>query len=194
MGNENYYDLNAETFIHTTLSVDMGRLYNRFEKYLPSGASILDAGCGPGRDIKYFTGKGYKVSGFDSSEEMVNAANNYNGSCVVKMEFNQMTYREEFNGIWACASLLHVQKCEMNLVFNNIIKALKHNGVWYLSFKYGNIEREKEGRFFNDYTFTTLTEELNLLNDIKIIEMWTDNDIRAGSENKWINAIIRKIE
>ena len=192
MSVNNYYDFNAEPFIQSTFFVDMKAIYDRFEKYLTPGMYILDAGCGPGRDAKYFIGKGYNVLGFDSSQAMVDAANINCGYRVFKMEFSQMDYNNEFDGIWCCASLLHVPKREINSVFQKIIDALKPGGVWYLSFKYGNSEREKEGRIFNDYTFTTLLNELIQFGNIKILEMWSDGDIRPGFENIWINAIIKK--
>lgn len=192
MADQNYYNYNSESYYKSTFFLDMQNLYSRFEKYLSPGSKILDAGCGPGRDIKYFLGKGYDVKGFDSSEEMVSVASKINGGCILKIEFNQLECSNEFDGIWSCASLLHVPKREINSVFKKIINALKPGGVWYLSFKYGELERMDGERFFNDYTFASLEKELNMFNNIKVMEMWLNRDNRPESGVQWLNSIIKK--
>ena len=57
-----YYNQNAEKFIKDTINVDMGQLYGRFEKHLNHCDTILDIGCGSGRDSQYFMEKGYDLS------------------------------------------------------------------------------------------------------------------------------------
>lgn len=66
------------------------------------------------------------------------------------MRFEEMTWRERFDGIWACASLLHVSRSELPAVLGNFHRALKTGGVMYASFKYGGGEEERLGRFFKE--------------------------------------------
>ncbi|WP_338040958.1 hypothetical protein [Marinomonas algicola] len=65
-----YYNMYAEDFAENTLSVDMSALYQCFLPLIPLQGHILDAGCGSGRDAKYFQSLGYEVSAFDASSEL----------------------------------------------------------------------------------------------------------------------------
>ena len=64
----NYYNKYAKSFIQTTRSVDFKNIQNKFLSCLPPKASILDFGCGSGRDTKYFLKQNYKVTAIDGSE------------------------------------------------------------------------------------------------------------------------------
>jgi 2-polyprenyl-3-methyl-5-hydroxy-6-metoxy-1,4-benzoquinol methylase len=86
----------------------MERNYRPFLALLKPGARILDAGCGSGRDLKAFSERGYQVVGLDASELMVRLAREHSDQQVHHLAFQEVTYKEEFDGIWACASLLHV--------------------------------------------------------------------------------------
>jgi len=130
----------------------MSKIYLRFEKYLSEKINILDAGCGSGRDTKYFLSKAYNVTAVDASEEMVKCAKDFTGIEVKQQLFEDFTYTDKFDAIWSCASLLHVPKQNMPYIFNKFIIALKEGGVWYMSFKMGSVERIKDGRKFSDYT------------------------------------------
>jgi 2-polyprenyl-3-methyl-5-hydroxy-6-metoxy-1,4-benzoquinol methylase len=74
------------------------------------GGRILDAGCGPGRDALAFAERGYELIAFDASTAMVRVARERVGSRIVVhlMRFEDLNGQSEFDGIWACASLLHV--------------------------------------------------------------------------------------
>lgn len=188
-----YYNKEADAFFESTIDVDMKNLYTKFEKYISPHAHILDAGCGSGRDVKYFLDEGYVVSAFDASEELVQKASEYTGIDVNQMLFQDLDESNEYDAIWSCASLLHVPRNEIHDVFVKFIRALKNNGVWYMSFKSGENERDKDGRFFNDYT----TDKLKLLlesysDDLNIKELWITSDNRPDRNEQWTNAILIK--
>ncbi len=153
-----YYDRNSASFVKQTVNVDMSEHYSRFEKYLKPGGRILDLGCGSGRDSLYFMNKGYNVVPVDGSETMCIATTELTGIKARRLLFEELDYTEEFDGIWACASLLHVPKENMVKVLRAVKKSLKNDGVLYVSYKYGNSQREKDGRVFSDYTETTFLE------------------------------------
>ena len=107
------------------------------------------------------------------------------------IRFEDINYVNEFDGVWACASLLHVQKNKINDVISKLYRALKENGVLYVSFKYGDNEREVNGRYFNDQNEDTIKL---LLKDFEIKELWFSNDVRPGREDRWINVVaVKKI-
>lgn len=136
-----YYNQNAEEYFNNTVNVSMQELYDQFEAYLKPGDKILDLGCGSGRDSRYFLSKGYDVVSVDGSKEMCRLAGNYIGRDVCNITFEELDYNNEFNAVWACASLVHVEIGEITGVLCKIQKLLKKKGILYASWKYGTGER-----------------------------------------------------
>jgi len=190
--NIEYYNNNSKEFIENTINSDMSLWRDKFEKYIPDGGHILDAGCGSGRDSKAFLKHGYSVVAFDASREMCKFASEYLGFEVWQMRFDEICFDEEFDGVWACASLLHVDADKIADVMNNIKNALKDNGVIYASFKYGDGTTSK-----GDRSFTNMNEEgIAQLMDgcgFEILEYDISQDVRPDrNDEKWINVIARK--
>ena len=104
-----YYDEHAEAFVADTESADMQECRERFLRYLEPGQKILDAGCGSGRDVVAFKEAGYDVEAFDASAEICRIASEKTGIEVRQMRFEELDGEDQYDGIWACASLLHVK-------------------------------------------------------------------------------------
>ena len=190
--NSDYYQLHAQRFFSETVDVDMSELYRPFVAHLKPGARILDAGCGSGRDAKAFSEMGYEVEAFDASAELVELARQHTGLPVKQMRFEEVTEVERYDGIWCCASLLHVPLAELPGVMAQLAKALKPGGVWYLSFKYGSGEREKDGRRFTDMDESGFAEVLSELSGIEVMECWQTHDQRPERDDSWINLVLSK--
>lgn len=186
-----YYQNNAQTFFDGTVNVDMSSLYETFTKNLAPGARVLDAGCGSGRDAKAFLEMGYQVEAFDASPAMVELARKHTGLPVQLMAFADVEWKEEFDGIWCCASLLHVPAVELPGVMRRLADALKPGGVWYVSFKYGDGEREVNGRRFTDMDEMGLRTLAGTVEEIEVVEMWVTQDKRPGRNESWVNGILR---
>lgn len=190
--NSDYYQLHAQRFFSETVDVDMSELYCPFVAHLKPGARILDAGCGSGRDAKAFSEMGYEVEAFDASAELVELARQHTGLPVKQMRFEDVTEVERYDGIWCCASLLHVPLAELPGVMAQLAKALKPGGVWYLSFKYGSGEREKDGRRFTDMDESGFAEFLSGLSGVEVMECWQTHDQRPERDDSWINLVLSK--
>lgn len=145
-----YYNQYADEFAQVTLYVDMESLYQPFLAELPESAHILDVGYGSGRDTLAFKNKGYQVEAIDYSEELVKKATQLVGIQVKYQSFYDFSGVAIYDGVWACASLLHCERSRLVEVIGKLISVLKPGGVLYISFKYGNSDREKEGRQFTD--------------------------------------------
>lgn len=193
MNSEQYYNENANEFITTTVNVDLSELYDKFLQYVSENSNILDAGCGSGRDSKYFLDNGYKVSAIDASSEMVKSAKELTGLDIKQMYFQDLNEVNTYDAIWSCASLLHVPKDTIETVFERFITALKNDGIWYMSFKYGNEERIKDNRLFNDYTEESIKELIAKFDELEILEIWFTEDKRPDRSDKWINLMVKKI-
>lgn len=188
----NYYDKNAQEFFDDTVSADMTSHYSEFLNLLPDNACILDAGCGSGRDAKYFKELGYDITAIDASAEMCRLASELTGSDVLNIRFQEIDFTDKFDGIWASASLLHIPSDEISDVLKRLKKSLKENGVFYASFKYGDFEGERNGRYFNDLDETT-SRQLFESEDFKVIKTWITHDSRKGRESeRWVNILVRK--
>ncbi len=187
-----YYQDNAQTFFDGTVNVDMSSLYEAFTRHLAPGARVLDAGCGSGRDAKAFQEMGYQVEAFDASPAMVELAREHTGLPVKVMSFEDVDWKEEFDGIWCCASLLHVPAVELPGVMRRLADALKPGGVWYVSFKYGDGEREVDGRRFTDMDEVVLRRMLGAVPGIEIKSLWMTQDKRPGRDEVWLNGMVQK--
>ena len=189
----NYYNQNAENFIANTQNADMHPTQERFLRLLDANTSILDFGCGSGRDTKYFLEKGYRVTATDGSSELCRLASEFTGIKVKEMLFQELDAMNQYDGIWACSSILHLPKKELLPVIQKMCEALKDNGIIYTSFKYGDFEGERNGRYFTDFTEKTFREYIEKVPELTIEEAWITSDVRPGrGEEKWLNLILRK--
>lgn len=189
----NYYNQNAENFIANTQNADMHPTQERFLRLLDANTSILDFGCGSGRDTKYFLEKGYQVTATDGSAELCRLASEFTGIKVKEMLFDELDAMNQYDGIWACSSILHLPKKELLPVIQKMCEALKDNGIIYTSFKYGDFEGERNGRYFTDFTEKTFQEVVEKIPELTIEEHWITSDVRPGrGEEKWLNLILRK--
>lgn len=191
--NNLYYTKNAKLFIESTIECDMQEQYNLFLKYLSKKATtLLDLGFGSARDILYFKSLGYEVYGIDPNKIFCEHAKKLGLNNIYEQKVEDMNFINMFDGIWACASLLHIKPNALKLAFNKCYKALKGKGILYASFKYGDFYGERNGRYF-----TYLNElEMKKYIDTKlfnIIEHKISYDVRKDREDeKWLNIILQK--
>ncbi len=187
-----FYNQNAESFFNDTIQVDMSELYRPFVQRVKPGGRILDAGCGSGRDAKAFLAMGFQVDAMDASVEMVKLASQFTGLPVKQQTLESITDIDRYDGIWACASLLHLPEALLPKVFTQFEAALKPMGVWYMSFKYGCGEREKDGRVFTDLNEEGLQELLKHCPSLSIVEQWVTVDKRPDRDERWLNVVVCK--
>lgn len=187
-----YYDEHAEAFVAGTENADMRECRERFLHYLKPGQKILDAGCGSGRDVIAFREAGYEVDAFDASAEICRIASEKTGIAVKQLRFEDIDGADQYDGIWACASLLHVKPADLPDVLRRLYRLLKTEGILYVSFKYGSGEREKNGRYFHDLTEDACGELLTEAG-FSMKERFMTQDVRSGrNQEKWVNAIAGK--
>ena len=190
----NYYNQCAEAYNETTLNIEFDSKREMLLKYLQPNAHILDLGCGSGRDSKAFLQKGYKVTAVDGSKELCKIASKNIGQDVICQLFNELDAVNEFDGVWACASLLHLPTNELKETLKRVEKALKKDGYFYASFKYGDFEGEREGRYFNDFTEVSFNTLLKEFPNLELQEAEVTTDMIPGRENvSWLNVIMKKI-
>jgi SAM-dependent methyltransferase len=184
-----YYEENAKEFIASTLSVDMHEIQDEFLSFLTPGDLILDYGCGSGRDSKYFLEKGFKVESFDGCKTFCDIASKLTGIVVKNITFSNFSEEQNYDGIWACSSLLHAQKKELPYLLKRIEAALKKNGIFYCSFKKGDFEGGRNGRYFSDFTKEELANLIKNSTNLSEVKTWQTSDARPDRKDEWLNSI-----
>lgn len=188
-----YYDNHSDEFYKNTVDVEFAATQQRFLQKLKKGSTILDFGCGSGRDTIYFLEQGYHVDAIDGSVELCRLASEHTGIKVKNMLFQELSAVEQYDGIWACSSILHLPLETLTEVMGKMQIALKKKGIIYTSFKYGIFAGERNGRYFTDMTEETFAEFLNGINGLEIEEEWITSDVRPErEEERWLNLILLK--
>lgn len=202
MGTLEYYQRNAKEFFSQTINVDMQNVYQPFLEYLPktqlsNQQKILDVGCGSGRDSVFFANQGFEVVAIDGSQNVIDLAKQtdtrIDWQCLRFHEIAKKSWQNQFTGIWACASLLHVPFDDLTKLLNDLILCIKSDGILYASFKYGDSEREKDGRFFcdiNEQRWQLIGEQLD---SAKPVMIWQTIDNRVDRQEIWWNVILLKL-
>ena len=147
-----HYNANAEDFFSGTrdhdVSQNMDAMLQRIENTAPF--TILDFGCGPGRDLKAFRALGHTAVGLEGAERFADMARAYSGCTVLQQDFLALDLpAQHFDGIFANASLFHIPSHALPKVLQALHATLKPRGVLLSSNPRGNNE---EG-FFNGDRF-----------------------------------------
>ena len=187
-----YYDKNADVFVAQTVKADVTGLYVPFLSKLPEGARILDAGSGSGRDTKAFRDMGHDVVAIDASEEMVKATRRLSFGPAIHSTFLNYANDDQFDGIWACASLLHVPGADLPKTLDHLSGLLKSGGWMFASFKVGDGELIRNGRFFNDMDVGRLDAAVDPICGLSVVNTWETDDVRPERCEQWLNALMLK--
>ncbi|MFL5296957.1 MAG: class I SAM-dependent methyltransferase [Phenylobacterium sp.] len=190
-----FYEENAEDFFRRSADADMLPALTRFAAMLPAGGRVLDAGCGSGRDAKSFVALGFRVTATEAAPKLAALARAHTGLDVQVMTFDQMAWREAFDGIWACASLLHVPRGDLPATLARLREALAPGGVWFMSFKYGDQEREANGRRFTDLDEAGAAALLAQTPGLDLVEMEVTGDVRPDrADERWLSLFCRRVD
>lgn len=190
-----YYNQHANEFVENTFHAQISQSLERFIHLLPKKAHILDVGCGSGRDSLYFLNQGYSVVSFDASEEVAKIAEKTIQHPVLVQDIETMPWNNEFDGVWAMASLLHLPKEKLFLAITHCVKALKseESGYFFASFKIGSGEYyDEKRRFFSYYQPEELKEILDNTDYFTNITYDINEDSLGRAGLSWISFFAEK--
>ncbi|NCB94274.1 MAG: class I SAM-dependent methyltransferase [Clostridia bacterium] len=194
MDSIDYYNRYAVPYYEETVDVDMGEVMQPFVDLLPENAEVLDLGCGSGRDTIVLEEKGFYVTPMDGSEEMCKLAEINTDQEVLQMTYEEMDFDDVFDGIWACASLVHLTEDEMRETLGKLVQALKKGGVLYFSVHKGERDGIYNGRYFRDYSKRELSGLIEEFSELELINIWSTQDVRSSKSDKvWLNVLVKKV-
>lgn len=185
-----WYKENASQYTSVTYSSLVHDALGEFLSRIKKGGTILDYGCGSGRDSDYFLKRGYSVVSLDGSKEMKAEAERLFGIKVRLASFLSLDEVEKYDGIWAQASILHLFEGDLKTALLLINKAMKKGGVLYCSFRKGDKDGYEEGRWYTNMTesrFSSLLPE-----GLHVEKTWEGKDVRPGIDKTWLSIICRK--
>jgi SAM-dependent methyltransferase len=190
-----YYEQNAKKYIAETVDLDMSEARSRVSIFLPYNGRILDLGCGSGRDSLAFKKQKYNVLSVDGSPEMAGLATRYTEKFVLCQTFNKLKFPPEmFDLIWANASLLHLRWRDLPAFMIRSCVWIKPGSYYFVSFKYGDFEGERDGRYYTDLNEKKLNKLIKKVKILRILDSWTCWGGRQDARTKWLNAILKKTD
>ena len=177
-----YYNKYAAKIFEDTAELDM-----------EEGDTILDLGCGSGRDSLAFYEQGYDVTPLDASEEMCKLAEIHTGIEVLHMSYEDMEFDEVFDGVWGCGALIHVPEKELEDILERVIDAMCQGGILFLSFREGDFEGFQGEQYFCDYTEEKLERILKETGRLEVKKLWTGAGQSRNTDDSWVNVLAKKI-
>lgn len=188
-----FYESHAQEYFARTVGADMSALYDRFLPHVRPGGRILDLGCGSGRDLRAFRERGFDACGIDASPTLAKLATGHSGVSCVPMRLEDLQSEAEFDGIWACASLLHIRKGRLPPVLRRVRRALVPGGLLFASVRLGEGEvTAADGRLFAYYSLEELEDQCKKAG-LHVEDRWTSDDtLRERLRSmRWANVIAR---
>lgn len=161
-----------------------------FLSRMKEGGTILDYGSGSGRDSAYFINKGFSVDSLDGSAEMKAQAERLFGIKVKLSSFLSLEEKDKYDGIWAQASILHLEEHDLKTALTLIERALKRDGVFYSSFRKGEEDGYEKGRWYTNMTERRFLSFLPA--KLYVEKIWESQDVRPGVSRTWLSIICRK--
>ncbi|SMF20056.1 class I SAM-dependent DNA methyltransferase [Pseudobacteriovorax antillogorgiicola] len=189
----NLYDRNAESYKTRTDHINLEDHYDRVIRFLGGRkGKVLDLGCGPGRDSKFFIDSGFSVTSVDGSRAMIDLVSKVNENSRL-LKFENLDYCCEFDLVWSSASLLHIEKEKIRSVLELIRDSLSLGGVFYLSLKEGKKNFiDDQGRYFSTYEMDELEAILESVDGFKIAKIWRQESLVTHTEEQqvWLGAVV----
>ena len=188
-----YYNQHAAEYFAETVDVDLGEQRDVFLAELSPGGQIMDLGCGSGRDSRYFLEKGFAVDALDASKELCKLAQQFTGISVQYCTIQEWKPEKAYDGIWACASLLHLKREDLKSFFKNCHGFLKKGGVLFVSAKEGaQTGTDEKGRFLTNFDEMLIRELVYEDSHYEMLRLWRTRD-SLGRETKWVNLLVRNL-
>jgi SAM-dependent methyltransferase len=189
-----HYERSAEDFWQGTQHHDVSQNHAAFLSQIdaPPPLSLLDFGCGPGRDLRYFAALGHEAVGLDGCARFCEMARAYSGCRVLHQDFLRLSLEPaRYHGIFANASLFHVPSQELPRVLGQLRDSLKKRGVLFCSNPHGhNEEGWSAERYCCFYDLTTWRRYLEAAGFVELAHYYRPAN-KPRHEQPWLATVWR---
>jgi len=182
-----YYEQNHRQYFESTVDVDPSPFLEPLAGRLQPGATILDVGCGSGRDLRWLSDRGFKPTGFEHSPGLADLARRHSGCPVIEGDFHKFDFSAlQFDALVLVGSLVHVARETFAAVFRSVCKALVPGGFVLITLKEGTgASRSADGRVFTLWSKEELenifaSEHFHILEFSRSISNLRPDDIWLG--------------
>lgn len=132
---KNYYETNAAEYAAMKHEAPWREQLEKFAASLQPGSTILDLGCGPGRDSRLLADRGFNVASIDSSPAMASEAKRRYGIAVRVERIEDFSDLKAYDAVWASVSIHHVDRSRIPAVIASVANSLKAGGTFHSSYK-----------------------------------------------------------
>ena len=187
-----YYSSHAEQYHQTTFSIDPSSFLSPLAKLLPPHASVLDIGCGSGRDLHWLKQRGFEVTGLERSPGLARYARESACCPIIEEDFNSFDFSSiSVDALLIVGGIVHVPQAEAPNLFRGFLKALRKGGLVLITTKEGSgSSRDENGREFFLWSDTELRALFNGLN-LQVLDFFR-NDSKLGTGEVWLGYVLKK--
>ena len=192
---DEYCEENAKCYAEETLSANLSEQYQRVIPLLKEGVRILDVGSGSGLDVCYFPQQRYQVIELKSSRNLCLEIRKVFSGEVVCSDIQSYQPTQRFDGIWSCASLIHLSEEDLLCFFRKVDLYLNDNGVVYISGKTGiPTGKSADGCYFLEFTEQLVEKTLAVNAKLKMKELQYAEDVSGTKGFRWMNVIFKMMQ
>ncbi len=186
-----YYEKNSQTYFKSTYQIDSDNFLSPLAKYLNTGDSILDIGCGSGRDLLWGVQQGYKAVGFEQSPALAKLAIKHSHCNVIEGDFTSYDFSKlSFTALVFVGSLVHLSKEELPIILTSTRRALVSNGLIFITMKEGDgFSESEDGRIFTLWNRKVL-EQVFVDQNLQILEFSREIS-KIRSSDVWLGYVLR---
>lgn len=191
-----FYQNNAQSYFDSTSQIDSTSILTPLAKALPLGASVLDVGCGSGRDLRWLASQGFNPTGLERSPSLATMAQEFSGCPVLEGDFFTFDFASiSVDALILIGALVHVEQHLFAEVLHRVSVALKDGGLIYLSLKEGTGKHvNDDGRIFTLWSqeqLETIFRKLDFrvegfsrqVSKLRSTDIWLGYLLRLGARN-----------
>jgi len=189
---QDFYQRHYRSYHQKTFHIDPASFLEPLIRHLTPGNTLLDVGCGSGRDLLWFKEQGIKVTGFERSEGLAALARTTVECEIIEGDFEDFDFsKETFDAILLSGSLVHIPHAQLEAVFDSVMRGLGEGGKVLVSLKEGKgSSTGGDGRIFYLWQKEDL-RELFSRHGFSVLECQRDVS-KVNSSDTWLSYVLLK--
>lgn len=190
---QNFYEKNHKKYFESTVNIEPAAFLEPLTKLLDPGATILDIGCGSGRDLLWFADHGFQPTGFEQSPGLASLARKHSLQPVIEGDFSRHDFSSfQFDALVCIGSFVHLSKWSLPTILKSVGQALSVTGLILLTLKEGHDHvRSDDGRVFTLWSCKEL-ELLFMSIGFEVID-FSRQISKLRSDDIWLSYVLRQV-